>query len=122
MLEGREAEAAAVAARLKAFQANPVRMARLYADGAEPLPEGAIVLRFAQGRIPAALAPSAVEAHQLRRAAELFVKRVCLGERADHYQVLCAPRDAPAEVLKGNYHLLMGLLHPDRQEGAADPW
>jgi len=59
MLEGREAEAAAVAARLKAFQANPVRMARLYADGAEPLPEGAIVLRFAQGRIPAALAPSA---------------------------------------------------------------
>jgi len=119
MLEG---QAEAVAARLKAFQAHPARMARLYIDGVEPLPEGAIVLRFAQGRIPAALAPSAVEAHQLRCAAELFVKRVCLWERSDHYQVLCAPRDATAEVLKGNYHLLMGLLHPDRQEGAADPW
>jgi len=120
MPEAREAEA--VAARLKAFQAHPQRMARLYTEGIEPLPEGAIVLRFAQGRIPASLAPSAFEAHQLRSAAELFVRRVCLWERADHYQVLCAPRDAGSEILKGNYHLLMGLLHPDRQEGAADPW
>jgi len=122
MLEGREAEAAAVAARLRAFQAQPVRMARLYTHGMEPLPDGAIVLRFAQGRIPASLAPSAPEAHQLRCAAELFVRHVCLWERADHYQVLCASREAPAETLKGNYHLLMGLLHPDRQEGVANPW
>ena len=44
MLEGREAEAAAVAARLKAFQAHPASMARLYTHGVEPLPDGAIVL------------------------------------------------------------------------------
>src|SRR5438132_911743 len=72
MLEGREAEAAAVAARLKAFQAHPVRMARLYTHGGEPLLDGAIVLRFAQGRVPASLAPSAPEAHELRCAKSLI--------------------------------------------------
>lgn len=122
MVPGREQQAAAVAARLKAFHADPARQGPRFAEGREPLPEGGIVLRFAQGRIPAALAPSAVEAHQLRRAAELFVRRVCLWDRADHYQALCAPRDAAAETLKENYHLLMALLHPDRQEGMAQPW
>jgi hypothetical protein len=122
MLEGREAEAAIVAARLKAFQANPAHLGPRFAGGVEPLPEGGIVLRFAQGKIPAALAPSRVEAHQLRSAAELFVRRVCLWERADHYQTLCARPDAPQETIKENYHLLMGLLHPDRQEGAEASW
>ena len=69
MVDGREAEA--VAARLKAFQADPARIARHYTDGLEPLLDGAIVLRFAQGRIPSALAPSAPEAHQLRCAAAM---------------------------------------------------
>jgi len=41
MLEGREAEAAAVAARLRAFQAQPVRMARMYTHGMEPLQQQA---------------------------------------------------------------------------------
>ena len=122
MLEGREAEAAIVAARLKAFQANPAHLGPRFAGGAEALPEGGIVLRFAQGKIPAALAPSRVEAQQLRGAAELFVRRVCLWERADHYQTLCARPDAPQETIKENYHLLMGLLHPDRQEGAEASW
>jgi hypothetical protein len=119
---GREQDPAAVAARLKAFHADPARQGPRFAEGLEPLPEGAIVLRFAQGKIPASLAPSAVEAHQLRRAAELFVRRVCLWDRADHYQALCARRDAAAETIKENYHLLMALLHPDRQEGLAEPW
>ena len=119
---GRELDAAEVAARLKAFHADPARQAPRYLHGLEPLPEGGFVLRFAQGKIPAPLAHSIEEAQRLRRAAEVFVRRVCLAERADHYHVLCAARDAPAETLKENYHLLMALLHPDRQEGAAEPW
>jgi hypothetical protein len=122
MLEGREAEAAIVAARLRAFQANPAHLGPRFAGGADPLPEGGILLRFAQGKIPAALAPSRFEAEQLRSAAELFVRRVCLWDGADHYQALCARPDAPQETIKENYHLLMGLLHPDRQEGAGASW
>ena len=122
MLQGRELEAAAVAARLRSFQQDPMRAGMRIADGREPLPDGGIVLRFAQGKIPASLATSDAQADELRSAARYFVSRVCLADHADHYQVLCASRDAPLETLKDNYHLLMALLHPDRQEGAAEPW
>src|SRR5258706_11003908 len=124
MLEGRDQEAAAAAARLKAFHANPSELAPYYQQGIEPLPEGGFVLRFAQGKFPASmsrdLAPA--EAAALREAAGEFVRRVCLWDRADHYHVLCARRDAPGETIKENYHLLMALLHPDRQEAGDDAW
>src|SRR3954471_10629582 len=122
MAAAREPEVAAVAALLKAFLADPAHQGPRFAEGREPLPDGSITLRLAQGKIPASLAPSAAQARELRRAAELFVRRVCLWERADHYQALCAPRDAAAETIKENYHLLMALLHPDRQERVAEPW
>ena len=66
------------------------------------------------------LAPGEGEA--LREAAGEFVRRVCLWERADHYQVLCARPDTPGETIKENYHLLMALLHPDRQEAGDGAW
>lgn len=120
MLDGRDPDAAAVADRLKAFLADPPRLARLYLQGAEPLPDGGTVLRFAQGRFAATA--NVPEAERLRRAADEFVRRVCLADRADHYQALCARPDASHETIKENYHLLMALLHPDRQEHASDPW
>jgi len=119
MLEGRELEAAAAAARLKAFRADPMRFGPRYLDGAEPIPDAAFVLRFAQGKVPAHLTADAAE---LRLAAEEFVRRVCLADRSDHYLALCARRDAAPDTIKANYHLLMALLHPDRQEGGADAW
>ena len=122
MVDGRDLEAAAVADRLKAFIADPQRGAQRYLLGLEPPPAGGIVLRFAQGKFPAALRLTPPEERELRSAADEFVRRVCLGDRADHYQVLCARRDAPPEAIKEHYHLLMALLHPDRQERAADPW
>jgi DnaJ domain len=122
MSDGRDFDAAAVAERLKSFASDPARDAHRFLLGIEPLPAGGCVLRFAQGRFPAALSLSAGEERDLRSAAERFVRRVCLADGADHYQVLCARRDAPYEAIKENYHLLMALLHPDRQERTADPW
>jgi curved DNA-binding protein CbpA len=122
MADGRDLEAAAVADRLKAFAADPSGATQRFLLGLEPLPAGGCVLRFAQGRFPAALCLTAADERELRAAAGRFVHRVCLADRADHYQVLCSPRDAPYEAIKENYHLLMALLHPDRQEHAADPW
>lgn len=122
MLEGRDLEAAAVASRLKDFQAQPERFGPRYLHGIEPLPDGAIVLRFAQGKFPDAMRLAPAEARELRLAAAEFVRRICLWDHADHYQVLCARRDAVQESIKENYHLLMGLLHPDRQEGGSAVW
>jgi hypothetical protein len=118
MLDHRDREIAAVAGRLKAFLADPRGAGPRYLEGAEPLPEGGIVLRLAQGKIPAGIGDNAL----VRQAAQQFVRRVCLFERANHYQVLCAARDASPETIKENYHLLMSLLHPDRQESAAEAW
>src|SRR5258706_13476863 len=116
MLEDRDREVAAVAERLKAFLADPRGAGPRYLEGAEPLPEGGIVLRLAQGKIPAGIGDNAL----VHRAAQHFVRRVCLFERSNHYQVLCAARDASPEAIKENYHLLMSLLHPDRQKGPAE--
>jgi hypothetical protein len=118
MLEDSGREVAAVAERLKAFLADPRGAGPRYLEGAEPLPEGGIVLRLAQGKIPAGIGDDAL----VREAAQQFVRRVCLFERANHYQVLCAARDASPETIKENYHLLMSLLHPDRQASAAEAW
>jgi hypothetical protein len=122
MLEGRELESATVAARLKDFHAQPERFGPRYLQGLEPLPDGGIVLRFAQGKFPAAMKLSDAEARELRLAADDFVRRICLWDHGDHYQALCARREAAPESIKENYHLLMGLLHPDRQEGGSDAW
>src|SRR5690348_11805054 len=122
MADGRDLEAAAVADRLKAFADDPSRATQRFLLGLEPLPAGGCVLRFAQGRFPPGLCLTAADERELRAAAGRFVRRVCLADRADDYQVLCAPRDAPYDTIKENYHLLMALLHPDRQEHASDPW
>src|SRR5262249_35573517 len=115
-------DAAAVALRLRSFHADPIRAGMRFADRQEPLPDGRIVLRFAQGKIPASVASTPAQVAELQHAARHFVRRVCLGSHADHYQVLCAPQDAPAQTIKDHYHLLMALLHPDRRESATEPW
>jgi len=80
MLEGRDREVAAVAERLKAFLADARRAGPRYLEGAEPFPEGGIVLRLAQGKIPAGIE----DGELVRQAAQHFVRRVCLFERANH--------------------------------------
>jgi hypothetical protein len=122
MGDGRDVDAAAVADRLKAFAEDPSRSRHRFLSGLEPLPAGGPVLRFAQGRFPAGLRLGSGPERELRAAAEQFVRHVCLADGTDHYQVLCARPDAPYEAIKENYHLLMALLHPDRQERASDRW
>lgn len=114
MAQARDA-AAGIADRLKAFVDSPVLFRARYARGEERLPDGGHVLRFAQGKFPAEWSRS--QADTVRFAAETFIRQFCMREGADHYEVLCAQRDANAEAIKENYHLLMGLLHPDRQDG-----
>src|SRR3954463_10980558 len=111
MADGRDLEAAAVADRLKAFAADPSGAARRFLLGFESLPPGGLLLSYAQGKFPATLGLSTAEERDLRCAADRFVRHVCLADRADHYQVLCAARDAPYEAIKEHYHLLMALLH-----------
>jgi outer membrane biosynthesis protein TonB len=113
MREAQAPEAAAVASQLLAFAREPARARPAYLHGREPLPDGATVLRFAQGK------------HfdpEVREAAIAFIRQVCFWDGATHYQLLCAaPHDAH-ETLKENYHLLMGLIHPDRRESLVQPW
>lgn len=117
MAEWRDNEAALVAARLKRFALGPAEFGARLARGEESMPEGAAVLRFAQGRFPPGWPEG--EMQPVRSAAAAFIRQVCLREGADHYEVLCVSRQAAGEAIKENYHLLMGLLHPDRQDTAA---
>jgi hypothetical protein len=59
---------------------------------------------------------------RIRQAANDFIRRVCLHEGTTHYDVLCAAPDASREALKDNYHLVMALIHPDRQDAAGESW
>jgi curved DNA-binding protein CbpA len=58
----------------------------------------------------------------LRVAAHAFIRQVCLRDGATHYQVLCVGEDARPESIKENYHLLIALIHPDRQDPNGEPW
>src|SRR5436305_1349688 len=99
MPDGRDFEAAAVADRLRTFAADPARATHRFLLGLEPLPAGAWVLRFAHGKFPASLRLATADEREMRAAAQRFVRRVCLADLADHYQVLCAARDAPYEAI-----------------------
>ena len=112
MVEARDTAAAGIADRLKAFVDAPVQFRARYARGEERLPDGTHVLRFASGKFPPEW--RAGETQRVRAAAEAFVRHFCLREGADHYETLCATRDAGPDDIKERYHLLMALLHPDR--------
>jgi hypothetical protein len=118
------AEAASVATRLLAFYREPVSHRPLYIHGREPLPSGYWVLRFAHGRFSQPLMRDfdPEERDVLRNAALAFIRQVCLWDGATHYQLLCAEPDARREVLKRNYRLIVGLIHPDKLDASADPW
>jgi hypothetical protein len=123
MREAPDAGAAPVAAVLLEFLKEPASLRPAFIHGQRALPQGDHVLRFAQGRFPHGLMRdlAAPQRDAVRQAANAFIRQVCLRDKATHYQVLCIPEDARAEVVKENYHLLMALIHPDRQDAAHWP-
>ena len=116
--------AASVASQLRSFMQDPARWRPRFLRGKEPFPDGALVLRFAQGRFPRALLHdmTAKDRDEVRAAALAFVRQVCFWEGATHYQALCAESHASREAIKERYHLLMALIHPDRHDAAFQPW
>lgn len=116
--------AASVAAQLLAFYREPALRRPPYLHGETPMPDGQVVLRLALGRIPQAwladLDPR--DRAEAGEAARAFVRQVCLWERATHYQVLCLGPEARREAIRECYHLLIALIHPDRQGAADSGW
>ena len=111
--------AAALVPLLLAFLREPARERPRYTAGREAIEGGDHVMRFAQGRFPPHVVArtSPAERIELREAALAFIRQVCLWDNATHYQVLCLRPGARREEVKENYHLLMGLIHPDRRDG-----
>jgi hypothetical protein len=111
--------AASIAAELLDFYREPALVRTRYLHGEIAMPDGAVLFRLALARF----ASAGLEALPLseRAAAQLaaiaFVRQVCLWDRASHYQVLALERDAQAEQVRENYHLLIALIHPDRHDG-----
>jgi hypothetical protein len=66
--------------------------------------------------------PPGDEHDRVRHAADELVRRVCCRDGATHYEVLCVARHATRESVKESYHLLMALIHPDRQDAARQSW
>jgi hypothetical protein len=124
MREAPAARAASVAVELLAFYREPVRHRTRYLHGEQALPDGGVVFRLALGRFPPGWMRDmpAVERDEVRIAARAFVRQVCLWERATHYQLLCVAEDAKRDAIRENYHLLIALIHPDRQEAASEEW
>jgi hypothetical protein len=116
--------AASVASQLRSFWRDPAHWRPRFLHGKEPLPDGLLVLRFAQGRFPRALLRdlTAGEREEVRAAAAAFIRQVCFWDGATHYQLLCAEAHVPHEAIKERYHLLMALIHPDRHDAAFEPW
>ena len=117
-----EADAAAVASKLLDFYKEPARFRPRYLNGQESI-AAAWVFKFAQARFPHGIlrAFNIEERARLREAACAFIRQVCLRDAATHYDVLGVQPAAKTEALKENYHLLMALLHPDRQDAHAWP-
>ena len=115
--------AASVASRLLAFFREPVRYRPQFIHG-EAIPDGHFVIKFAQGKFTHGLLRDMPnpERAELREAANAFIRQVCFREEATHYQTLCVPPDAKREAIKEHYHLLMALIHPDRQDAALEQW
>lgn len=124
MTDAPGAGAASVAAQLLEFLREPARVRPLYLHGQQPLPQGHDVLKFALGRFSHGWQRDLPHQGQeeIVTAARAFVRQVCLRDRATHYQVLCLEEDADRESIRENYRLLMALLHPDRQDAAAQEW
>lgn len=116
--------AAALVPLLLAFLREPARERPRYTTGREAIEGGDHVVRFAQGRFgPHVIAKTTpAERIELREAALAFIRQVCLWDNASHYQVLCVRPGARREEVKENYHLLMGLIHPDRRDADSVAW
>lgn len=116
--------ASPVAAQLLAFYREPALHRPPYLHGDSPMPDGQVVLRLALGRIPpewlAELDPR--DRAEAGEAARAFVRQVCLWEHATHYQVLCLEPEAGREAIRECYHLLIALIHPDRQDASDAAW
>src|SRR5438132_3613449 len=117
------ADAAAVASKLLDFYREPARYRPRYLSGQETI-SGQWVFKFAQARFPHAVlrAFNLDERRRLREAAQAFIRQVCFRDAASHFEMLGVQPATKLETIKGNYHLLMALIHPDRQEAQAASW
>src|SRR5258706_7868763 len=124
MREAPAARAASVASELLAFYREPVLHRTHYLHGEQDFPDGGVVFRLALGRFPQGWLRDmpAAERAEVRSAARAFVRQVCLWDRATHYQLLCVGVDARREAIRESYHLLIALVHPDRQEADSEEW
>jgi hypothetical protein len=118
-----DADAAAVASKLLDFYREPARYRPRYVNGQETI-AGPWVFKFAQARFPHGIVRSfgLEERQSLREAACAFIRQVCFRDAASHYDVLGVQPGARPETVKANYHLLMALIHPDRQDARAGAW
>ena len=118
-----EADAAAVASKLLDFYREPARYRPRYLSGQETI-SGQWVFKFAQARFPHAVlrAFDLDERRRLREAAQAFIRQVCFRDAASYFEMLGVQPATKLETIKGNYHLLMALIHPDRQEAQAASW
>ena len=114
-----EADAAAVASKLLDFLREPARHRPRYINGQERI-SGQWVFKFAQARFPHSVlrAFDRNDRQRIREAARAFIRQVCFRDAATHYEMLGVLPTTRPEAVKGNYHLLMALIHPDRQDGA----
>ena len=118
-----EADAAAVASKLLDFLREPARYRPRYINGQEAI-AGRWVFKFAQARFPHAIlrAFDRQDRERIREAARAFIRQVCFREAATHFEMLGVHATSRPEVVKENYHLLMALIHPDRQESRGEAW
>ena len=118
-----DVDAAVVASKLLDFYREPARHRPRYLSGQEAI-AGQWVFKFAQSRFPHGILRTfnLDERRAICEAARAFIRQVCLRDAASHYDVLGVQATTRPETIKENYHLLMALLHPDRQDAQAGAW
>src|SRR5579859_7974161 len=118
-----EADAATVASKLLDFLREPARYRPRYINGQEAI-AGQWVFKFAQARFPHAILRSfdRQERERIREAARAFIRQVCFRDAATHFELLGVQATSRPDAVKENYHLLMALIHPDRQERGGEAW
>ncbi|ABA57984.1 Heat shock protein DnaJ [Nitrosococcus oceani ATCC 19707] len=83
------------------------------------------VLQLAAGKMPEEIQSLCARwnsnPEELRKAAIFYVEQSCLHDEESPYRILGLNPGADRRKIRAHYHLLMGLLHPDRAE-ASQSW
>ena len=115
-----------VADLLLRFYREPVRYREQMRQVDNVVGDLGLVLRLAAGRQveltdPAltSVDPEALQ-KELKAAAAFHIQQVFFRPDASHYQVLGLRPDAPQELVREHFRLLMQLIHPDRLDENAE--